>query len=81
MRKTFDIKDKKILDHLNKQHNQTQYIISLIRKDMKNTQAITREMVIEIIEEYLARQKINRTANIRDEQVENSINNVLDMLK
>ncbi|WP_027309296.1 hypothetical protein [Caloramator sp. ALD01] len=79
MRKTFDIKDEDVLKHLEMQVNQTQYIISLIKKDMNNkAQVIDKEMIIAIIEEYLSRKdRVNKV----DVEVKNSINSVLNMLK
>lgn len=80
VRKTFDIKDEAVLKHLEKQVNQTQYVISLIKKDMQRgkNEVVNKEMIIAIIEEYLG--NINKTNKI-DTEVKNSINNVLGMLK
>jgi len=77
MRKTFDIKDEVVLKHLEKQMNQTQYIISLIKKDLKSKEEINREMIIKIIEEYLGERMEPKV----DKQVKNSINSILEMIK
>lgn len=77
MRKTFEIKDKAILEHLSKQPNQTRYIIDLIRKDMQGQETLTKEMVIQIIKEYLRDYKSVDAA--KDEQIEHSVKNILGM--
>lgn len=78
MRKTFDIKDMMILTHLDKQVNQTQYIISLIKKDMNCSQEVNKDMVIRIIEEYLGN---HNTIRKTDMQVESSVQNILSMIR
>jgi hypothetical protein len=77
MRKTFEINDKEILEHLDDQENQTKYIIRLIRRDMQGTQAIDKNAVIQIIKEYLG----DKPEKKQDVQVKNSINNILKLAK
>lgn len=79
MRKTFEIKDKAVLEHLAKQPNQTKYIIGLIRKDMQGQENLTREMVIQIIKEYLGETRNNNSNN--NVQLRQSIQNILGLVK
>lgn len=73
--------DFDVLNHLESQPNQSQYIIRLIRADMKNHKEISREEIEKIVEEYLRKYGSNITVDTKDEQVENSVLSVLDMLK
>lgn len=61
MRKTFNIqdKDKEVIKHLEKQPNMSQYIVSLIKSDMKKEKVFTKEHVIKIIDEYLSMKHTN----------------------
>lgn len=73
--------DFDVLNHLENQPNQSQYIIRLIRSDMKNHKEISRKEIEKIVEEYLRKYGSNITVDTKDEQVENSVLSVLDMLK
>lgn len=46
------VKDEKILKHLKKQQNRSAYICNLVEKDMNNNQFLTRQEVIQLIQEY-----------------------------
>jgi hypothetical protein len=46
------IRDEDVLSYLEKQNNQSAYIVDLIKKDMYK-ETINKEMIIKIIEEYL----------------------------
>jgi len=77
MRKTFDIKDKEVLDYLSKQPNQTYYIVNLIRNDMRK-ETIDKKTIIKIIEEYL---KDKNIAKPKNEDIKNSVNGILNLIQ
>ena len=59
-KKMIYIHDKKILDYLEKQNNQSAYIVDLIKKDMSK-ETINKEVIIKIIEEYLNKNNAHST--------------------
>jgi hypothetical protein len=75
--KTLNITNKAVLEHLNKQANQSKYIEGLVLNDIDCIgRILTREEVIQLIKEYIGDKKIN---TIIDDCVVNSAKNLMSI--
>lgn len=77
-RKNFYIKNKKVVEFIESKRNQSDYIESLVLKDMKSEKEIlTKDKVIELIKKY-SPSKIENTECV-DLGVKESLNSLFDM--
>lgn len=51
-RKTFLFRNKKVVDHIERQPHQSAYLENLVLKDTNSQQPITKDEVIKLIKEY-----------------------------
>ena len=70
-RKNFYISSD-LLSHLENQPNQSYYINQLIRKDINNSQPLTKTDIIKLIRDY-----IPQSSNQQSDELSNSIGNIL----
>jgi NADH:ubiquinone oxidoreductase subunit E len=74
-RKQIVLHDKKVIEYLEKQQNQSKYIEELIIKDINKNKYVTKEEVIELIKKYVNWQK-EKNEPI-EEDIKNSIKTTL----
>lgn len=72
-KKMIYIHDENVLSYLQKQNNQSAYIVDLIKKDM-NKEIINKESIIKIIEEYLNKNNAHSTGYELMASMENIFN-------
>lgn len=77
VKKTFRFTNEMVIEHLNKQPNQSKYIEELIKKDMSpKDRFITKDEAIALIESYL--KNIQAKQSIADDKVKQSIQNIIN---
>lgn len=75
-RKTFLFRNKKVVDHIERQPHQSAYLENLVMKDLNNSQQpITKDEVIKLIKQY-TNSCVSKNQEI-DPDIQNSILSVL----
>lgn len=69
------IKDKKIIEYIKKQQNQSKYILNLVNQDMNKDTKDIKLIVKQCIEEYLSNNKKGKKVSISMNEV-NSLMNI-----
>lgn len=70
-------KDLDVIRHIEKQQNQSRYILNLVRQDMERKDL--ENIIAKKIEEYLDKIELNKSDNSKEEINTESIKDILNM--